>query len=322
MKGVWRVMRHRRGADRARSFGGPPRAAARDGRATRALRRDRCRLHRALRAPLQPLARRPRAMGGELRRARGDHAREHGVEPPLDLSPPRPSPPRTQLPRGERRVPRRARGLDDRARSVRARSSSIRAAHSTRWCSSCRARSRRSCASCSFATGCSAPIATRQQTPWGLPKAKHDHHRFTARRRRRRRRLDGRTGRRTERSRPATRRARKVGGSSATAVAFLVGVTALSFVLNAWGVEANGLGNTYYAAAARSMASSWHNWFFNAFDPGGYITVDKPPVATVDPGAERAHLRLLVDAASCCRARSPAQPPSRCSGAPSDRASG
>ena len=60
---------------------------------------------------------------------------------------------------------------------------------------------------------------------------------------------------------------------------FLVAVTALSFVLNAWGVEANGLGNTYYAAAARSMASNWHNWFFNAFDPGGYISVDKPPVA-------------------------------------------
>ena len=60
---------------------------------------------------------------------------------------------------------------------------------------------------------------------------------------------------------------------------FLVAVTVLSFVLNAWGVEANGLGNTYYAAAARSMASSWHDWFFNAFDPGGYISVDKPPVA-------------------------------------------
>ena len=59
----------------------------------------------------------------------------------------------------------------------------------------------------------------------------------------------------------------------------LVGVTALSFVLNAWGLEANGLGNTYYAAARGSMASSWHNWFFNAFDPGGYITVDKPPLA-------------------------------------------
>ena len=60
----------------------------------------------------------------------------------------------------------------------------------------------------------------------------------------------------------------------------LVSVTALSFVLNVWGVGAQGLGNTYYAAAARSMSQSWHNWFFNVFDPGGYITVDKPPVAT------------------------------------------
>ena len=24
---------------------------------------------------------------------------------------------------------------------------------------------------------------------------------------------------------------------------------------------------------------SWHNFFYNAFDPGGFVSVDKPPVA-------------------------------------------
>jgi 4-amino-4-deoxy-L-arabinose transferase-like glycosyltransferase len=40
----------------------------------------------------------------------------------------------------------------------------------------------------------------------------------------------------------------------------------------------NGYGNTYYSAAARPMSQSWHNLFFAAFDPGGFISVDKPPV--------------------------------------------
>jgi 4-amino-4-deoxy-L-arabinose transferase-like glycosyltransferase len=41
----------------------------------------------------------------------------------------------------------------------------------------------------------------------------------------------------------------------------------------------NGYGNTYYASAVKSMTQSWHNFFFVAFDPGGFVTVDKPPVA-------------------------------------------
>jgi len=44
------------------------------------------------------------------------------------------------------------------------------------------------------------------------------------------------------------------------------------------GLSNAGYGNTYYAAAVRSMAESWHNFFFAAFDPGGFISVDKPPV--------------------------------------------
>ena len=57
----------------------------------------------------------------------------------------------------------------------------------------------------------------------------------------------------------------------------LTSVTALALVLNAWGLAKAGYGNTYYSAAVRSMTVSWKNFFFGAFDPGGFITVDKPP---------------------------------------------
>lgn len=39
-----------------------------------------------------------------------------------------------------------------------------------------------------------------------------------------------------------------------------------------------GLANLYYAAGVKSMLMNWHNFFFVAFDPGGFITLDKPPV--------------------------------------------
>ncbi len=51
----------------------------------------------------------------------------------------------------------------------------------------------------------------------------------------------------------------------------------LSFALNAWSLSEAGYGNTYYAAAVRSMTMSWKNFFFGAFDPGGFVTVDKAP---------------------------------------------
>jgi 4-amino-4-deoxy-L-arabinose transferase-like glycosyltransferase len=57
----------------------------------------------------------------------------------------------------------------------------------------------------------------------------------------------------------------------------LASVTALALVLYTWGLSKAGYGNTYYAAAVRSMTMSWKNFFFGAFDPGGFITVDKPP---------------------------------------------
>ena len=40
----------------------------------------------------------------------------------------------------------------------------------------------------------------------------------------------------------------------------------------------NGYGNFYYAAGVRSMLDSWHNFFFVSFDPGGFVSIDKPPL--------------------------------------------
>ena len=56
-------------------------------------------------------------------------------------------------------------------------------------------------------------------------------------------------------------------------------VTLVALVLDTWRLDVNRLGNQYYAAAAQSMGGSWHSFFFASFDPGGYISVDKPPVA-------------------------------------------
>jgi hypothetical protein len=36
--------------------------------------------------------------------------------------------------------------------------------------------------------------------------------------------------------------------------------------------------NSYYAAAVKSMSLNWHNFFFAAFDPGGFLAIDKPPL--------------------------------------------
>ena len=49
--------------------------------------------------------------------------------------------------------------------------------------------------------------------------------------------------------------------------------------LNLYRLDMAGYGNSYYAAAVRSMLQSWRNFFFASFDPGSFVAVDKPPVA-------------------------------------------
>ena len=52
----------------------------------------------------------------------------------------------------------------------------------------------------------------------------------------------------------------------------------LGAFLRFYHLGAAGVGNEYYAAAAKSMLQSWHNFFFVAFEPGGSVSVDKPPL--------------------------------------------
>jgi 4-amino-4-deoxy-L-arabinose transferase-like glycosyltransferase len=49
--------------------------------------------------------------------------------------------------------------------------------------------------------------------------------------------------------------------------------------LRLWRLEDNGFGTAYYAAGVRSMMQGAWLFFYNAFDPAGFISLDKPPVA-------------------------------------------
>ncbi|WP_294976679.1 glycosyltransferase family 39 protein [uncultured Leuconostoc sp.] len=60
---------------------------------------------------------------------------------------------------------------------------------------------------------------------------------------------------------------------------YLVGILILSALLYGWGIWDAGSANSYYTAAITSMTQSWSNFWYGAFDPAGFITVDKPPVA-------------------------------------------
>ncbi len=54
-------------------------------------------------------------------------------------------------------------------------------------------------------------------------------------------------------------------------------IVLLAALLRLWAIDAVP-GNTFYDAAVRSMARSWHNFFFGALEPGGSVSIDKPPV--------------------------------------------
>lgn len=55
-------------------------------------------------------------------------------------------------------------------------------------------------------------------------------------------------------------------------------ITMLSLFLNTLHLDREGYGNLYYAAGIKSMLESWHNFFFLAYDPGGFVSIDKPPL--------------------------------------------
>ncbi len=58
----------------------------------------------------------------------------------------------------------------------------------------------------------------------------------------------------------------------------LVAVVLLAGALRFANLTALGYVNTYYTAAVTAMLKSWHNFFFVAAEPGGSVSVDKPPI--------------------------------------------
>ena len=81
-------------------------------------------------------------------------------------------------------------------------------------------------------------------------------------------------------------------------------VLAVSALLECFRLDRNSWANDYYSAAVKSMLGSLHNFFFVAADPGGLISIDKPPLGpwlqTVSAAIFGFHpLSLLVPEALC-----------------------
>lgn len=58
----------------------------------------------------------------------------------------------------------------------------------------------------------------------------------------------------------------------------LAAIAALAAILRFSNLDALGYANHYYTAGVTSMLESWHNFFFAAAEPGGAVSIDKPPV--------------------------------------------
>lgn len=61
--------------------------------------------------------------------------------------------------------------------------------------------------------------------------------------------------------------------------AALMLILLLAAFLSIYNIWTFGYSNAFYAASVKSMLIGWKNFFFASLDPGGWITVDKPPVS-------------------------------------------
>lgn len=59
---------------------------------------------------------------------------------------------------------------------------------------------------------------------------------------------------------------------------YLLLIAILAAFLNLFNIWKQTYVNAYYTSAVTSMLESFHNFFYASFDPGGFVTVDKPPV--------------------------------------------
>lgn len=68
-----------------------------------------------------------------------------------------------------------------------------------------------------------------------------------------------------------------VGGRNWFPAGALTLILLLAFFLRFYHL-ADSSSNFYYAATVKSMLTSWHNFFYVAYEPAGSVTVDKPPL--------------------------------------------
>ncbi len=79
-------------------------------------------------------------------------------------------------------------------------------------------------------------------------------------------------------------RARARTGEAAWVLPATAGVLLLAAVLYVVNLTVSGYANVYYSGAAWAASQSWSAWFFGSVDPANFITVDKPPLATMVMG--------------------------------------
>lgn len=60
-----------------------------------------------------------------------------------------------------------------------------------------------------------------------------------------------------------------------------VGVLALAAFIYLFNLTVSGFANTFYSMAAQAASQSWSAWFWGSLDSSNFITVDKPPLATM-----------------------------------------
>lgn len=63
----------------------------------------------------------------------------------------------------------------------------------------------------------------------------------------------------------------------------LLAILVLAAVLYCWNLSGSDM-NTFYSGAVWAGTKSWKAWFFGSLDPGNFLTVDKPPLATMVMG--------------------------------------
>jgi hypothetical protein len=76
-------------------------------------------------------------------------------------------------------------------------------------------------------------------------------------------------------------------------------VGVLAAIVYVWDLTISGYANVYYSAAAQAAALHWKAWFFGSLDPANWITLDKPPLATMLMGCRSGSSGCRRSACSC-----------------------